>query len=351
VRSDRWEHGSDFHLSLEAGPAEVPWGGRPHSLWGSGRDAIRAVLALGSEELGWRRVLCPTFFCQNVVAALARQLEVALYEDDPVHGFPASFDTRPGDVLFVPNVYGARRKPRVCPGGSGIPTIEDHTHDPLSAWAYESDADYAIASLRKTLPLPDGGVVWSPTSRPLPPERPMTPAHARASLDRLSAMVLKSHYLAGDSVSKEEFRECAVDGERAIGGGEISGISPFSRARMGSLPTRTWREARVANLAAFREALGVCEGVTLLEAPFAATLLFDSAAAREKVRKELVAVQVYPAVLWSLDDPVVPEIPAPQIDLARRLLTVHCDYRYSPADMARVAAEVLRAHRGKPRTR
>lgn len=336
---------------MEAGQAEVPWGGRAHSLWGSGRDAIRALLALGSQELGWRRVLCPTFFCQNVVAALARQLEVALYDDDPLRGSAPSVDARPGDVLLVPNVYGARRKPSPSPTRSAMATIEDHTHDPLSAWAYESDADYAIASLRKTLPLPDGGVAWSPRSHPLPSERPMTPRHARASLDRLSAMVLKAHYLAGDAVSKEEFRQRALDGERAIGGGEISGISPFSRARLASLPTRTWREARAVNRAAFRQAFGVCQGVAVLDTPFAVTLLFDSADAREKVRKELVAARVYPAVLWSLDDPVVPEIPASQIDLARHLLTLHCDYRYSPADMSRVAGEVLRAHRGEPRTR
>ena len=48
--------------------------------------------------------------------------------------------------------------------------IEDHTHDPWSPWSFGSRASYCFSSLRKTLPLPDGSVIWSPSSfRFLPP--------------------------------------------------------------------------------------------------------------------------------------------------------------------------------------
>ena len=40
--------------------------------------------------------------------------------------------------------------------------VEDHAHDPASAWATTSTADYAFSSLRKTLPVPDGAILWSP---------------------------------------------------------------------------------------------------------------------------------------------------------------------------------------------
>jgi hypothetical protein len=39
--------------------------------------------------------------------------------------------------------------------------VEDHSHDPFSPWAVGSSADYAFCSLRKTLPVPDGGLLWS----------------------------------------------------------------------------------------------------------------------------------------------------------------------------------------------
>ena len=40
-----------------------------------------------------------------------------------------------------------------------IVLIEDHIHDPLSDWSQSSNADYAVASLRKTLPVPIGAML------------------------------------------------------------------------------------------------------------------------------------------------------------------------------------------------
>ena len=51
--------------------------------------------------------------------------------------------------------------------------IEDHTHDPFSTWAQQSTAHYAMASLRKTLPIPDGAILWSPQKMSLP--KPTSP--------------------------------------------------------------------------------------------------------------------------------------------------------------------------------
>jgi hypothetical protein len=99
-------------------------------------------------------------------------------------------------------------------------------------------------------------------------------------------------------------------------------------------------------LALVREAGGVGEptelaGMTLLEAPYAATLVFDRRMDRDKMRAALIAARIYPAVLWSLDDPVVDGIPEADVDLARRIVSIHCDYRYTPSDMVRVA-DVIR---------
>ena len=78
----------------------------------------------------------------------------------------------------------------------------------------------------------------------------------------------------------------------------------------------------------------------MLDAPFAATLLFDSAQLRERVRTALIAERIYAAVLWPLEAPVVTGIPAEHVELSRRLLTLHCDFRYNLHDMARVAVQV-----------
>jgi RimJ/RimL family protein N-acetyltransferase len=343
AKPDRWEQGSDFHLVFEPGVLDAPWIGQAHTLWGSGRDAIRALLAWGRVEEGWARLFVPSLFCQDVVAALARELPVSVY-GDPLqgaeHAQAQSIAAGPKDVVLVVNTYGARSRPNI---DNGAVIVEDHTHDPLSPWAFASDADWAVASLRKTLPVPDGGVLWSPKGRPLPPEREITPVRAVAAFDRLAAMVLKSHYLQGLDVNKEAFRARAMIGERSMGLGDISGISDFSRARLPTLPARAWREVRERNLTAFREALGDISGALLLDVPFAATLLFDSPEQRDRVRIKLIEGRIYPAVLWSLESPMVDGILERDIELSRRLLSLHCDFRYGVADMRRVARAVRAA--------
>jgi len=340
VHPVRWEHGSFFHIALQTGALEAPWSGEPATLWGSGRDAVRALLAWGRGKRGFERVLVPSFYCPEVVEALARELPVAIYPDAPGDPLPGRVDASPRDVLLVANTYGMRARTHVA---TRAVVLEDHSHDPLSAWAFESDADYAVASLRKTLPLPDGGVLWSPRRRELPPERRWTAAHARAAANRLAAMAWKRQYLEGLPIEKETFRSRALAAEAVFGSGEISGITPLSRERLPALPAGAWRQRRARNLAAFRAALGDRPGVRLLDAPFAATLLFDSAARREQVRTALITTRVYPAVLWPLADILQPGVPAAHCELSERLLSLHCDFRYSERDMERVAEAVHRA--------
>lgn len=338
VLSERWEHGSDFHLALDTGSTPSPWSDRPHALWGSGRDALRALIEWGRSRRGWRRILVPTYYCHEVTAALLDQLEVRTYAHAPTS--PASpVEAGIDEVVLVVALFGTPPTPAVS--GEGV-VVEDHSHDPFSSWSIESVADYAIASLRKTLPLPDGGVLWSPRGLAVPAERPVTLDHDRAALKRLLAMTLKRHYLDGGPVRKKEMRALAIDGEREIGQGEISGVSSFTRCRLPTLPAGPWREARATNLRAFRTALGELPGAIVLEAPFAATLLFDQGQVRDQVREALIAARIYPAVLWPLEGPGIEGIPSNHVDLGRRILSIHCDYRYDPADMARVAAEIRR---------
>jgi hypothetical protein len=340
MATDRWEQGSEFHFSLDAGSADLPWKTHPHDLWGSGRDALRALLAWGREAHDWRRLLAPSYFCQDVLAAARREIEVNVYESWPTQPGATQVEVRTGDVVLVVAMFGMR--PLAAPS---VPAaiVEDHSHDPLAPWAIDSRADYAIASLRKTLPLPDGGVLWSPRDLPVPRKGEVTVEHSAAVLERLSAMILKLHYLAGHETDKSGFRALAIQSERAIGAGAVSGISAFSRSRLPSLPTAEWRKARARNLQVFRSEIGDLPQITLLDAPFAAILIFDDRARRELVRERLIAARIYPSVLWSLDDPAVAGIPETHVDLSRRILSIHCDYRYTPDDMVRVASELRKA--------
>ena len=336
---DRWEHGSDVEWMPPTGRATYPW--HSHSLFGCGRFALAAVLA----QLGCRRLWVPSFYCPEVITALPRdRIAIAVYPDLPTEPLAplVSLPHELGDVILTQNLYGLRSDPPSTP--VGVPVVEDHTHDLASGWAVASRADYGFASLRKLLPVADGGVVWSPTGRPLPPEPPLDVAHEHAALDRLTGLILKAAYLDGGAIDKTVYRGHCVAGEGALAGGPCSGILPLTRASLPGYPVHAWRARRALNFAAFAEALG---GTALLlpaagAVPFVATLCFDTAQTRDRVRERLIAERVYPAVLWPLDHADYGPSDEARA-LSRRLLSLHCDQRYDASDMQRVAALVQRA--------
>jgi hypothetical protein len=290
--------------------------------------------------------------CQHVVESLvATGTPCQVYEDAPTQAGPTphTLTPAPKDVVLVVNYFGLRSSAALeSLQLSGAALLIDHTHDPLSEWAHGDQADYAIASLRKTVPIPDGGVLWSPKGHPLPAAPEFTETRARAAQSKWKAMRLKGHYLAGELVNKADFRALASDGEADIARGAISGMVPTSQARLPSLPLGTWRTRRQSNHDALVTALQGAPGLEVLTGtpeacPFSAYLVFEGAAMRGAVRAALIQACVYPAVLWPMDTPALKGIPEAHRALGDRTLSVHCDMRYSAADMTRVAAVILEA--------
>lgn len=350
MHPDRWETGSEFHwpgLPTPGGAGPVPWASG--LLVSSGRDALRLALELGVQERGWRRLWVPEFFCQHVTAALARPgLELRPYPDHPLRLVPDMPDAHRGDAVLVMNYYGLRQAYRV-PHRDGVEIIEDHSHDPSSSWAASSTADFCVASLRKTLPVTDGGVLWSPTGHVLPPAPLLTAQRQRAAATKLAAMILKAMYLDGHPVEKAEYRALALRGERGLAVPSVSSISAVARAILGSFPVDTWRQARAANHALLASLLAQVEWLRVL-APagsdgvaFSCVVVSDSAERRERMRRRLVEASVFPAVLWSLERTVLP-VSREARALSRRVLSIHCDGRYGPADMLRIGDVFTRAN-------
>jgi hypothetical protein len=347
----RWENGSDFYWPSFAPLAETsspPWRDRVVYA-GSGRDAIRCLLLHGMARRGWQRIWIPTYFCQEVAWSIASTgIEVCAYRDNPLQRNPAQLpDMKAGDVLYVVNYFGLRSAPRILKA-DGVEVVEDHSHDPWSHWAFDSTADYCVASLRKTLPIPDGAVLWSPRAEELPPTPAPTPTRQSASAQKLAAMLLKLQYLEGKQVDKQVFLDLARQGETEIAAGDISGMSQFSAAILPTLPIGSWRAQRQLNQQRLSANLGAVSWATVLSAegdgtcPFAGVVISDTAARCAHIRRGLIAQDVYPAVLWPLQGSLLPAIPDTDRQLAVRLLSLHCDMRYSSSDMDRVADLLIR---------
>jgi hypothetical protein len=345
--TETWEVGGEFHLPVDPPGPYHRW--PEGAVWYAlGRHAVESLL----RDLRAPRLWLPDYFCHEVAARWREEAVVELYEDDPRWPEPRWDSLRPGprDAVVAVNYFGVRLgEPwREWRAEMACVLVEDHAHDPASDWATTSTADYAFSSLRKTLPVPDGAILWSPLGLPLPDQ----PAGgADGSELKLAAMLLKGEYLSGgDDGLKERFRRLQLDGEERLGKAPISGASAATRESLVRGVPLPWRARRSENTTRLLSSLHGWEIAEPLftewpadAAPLGAVLLFRSADERDAVRDTLRAVGVYCPVHWA----DAAESRSERVrELAGRILTIPTDWRYSAAEMARVASlarEAVRA--------
>lgn len=339
MKASRWEVGSEFHWTplpkggFQAWPARARW-------YLLARHALAALL---SERQG-AAVWLPAYFCHPVTEYWQRFATVRIYRDDPLRSQPewATLRPRARDLVVAVNYFGVRepqpwyewRRSHRCI------LVEDHSHDPLSPWALQSQADYAFASLRKTFPAPDGAILWSPRGRRLP--APPSGDAFLGSFCKLAAMTLKAGYLQGTAPAavKPRYRELQRRGEEEFDRAAISPASPTGRSLLRRGAPSAWRRRRqqnaatlIARIDGMRAASPVFTSWPRGAAPLGVVLLFPSHAARDRMRARLEKNRIYCPVHW----PATRLSPPAARRLAGALLTIPADQRYDAGDMARVA--------------
>jgi hypothetical protein len=276
-------------------------------------------------------------------------IRTSTYDDSPLRGEPewSNLACRAGDIVLAVNYFGVREGApwrRWQQAQSRVALIEDHTHDPFSRWARESGADYAVASIRKLYPIPDGGVLWSPIGRPIL-RKPSSQFTVAAWL-KYAAMKLQRRYIQRSSGScywKSCYRAVQIGGEYCFRGLRREGMSDWSRALVGGGVPQAWRDQRRVNIVSFLSKEPVPGVVPLFDqwpagaCPFQVVLLFESEAVRDHIRRELIKRRIYCPVHWIQ----TPKAAAHIRLLGSRLLTVPADQRYGAEEM-RLVYTILR---------
>lgn len=343
-----WEVGSEFHwMGVPQGPF-LTWP-EPYRMFTSGRAALLSVWRVLQND-NINSLFVPDYFCHEVVSWWEQQgVMIRRYVDGPHMTSPMweSLAASQGDGVLAVNYFGMRDGniwEEWINTNKGIVLIEDHSHDPLSGWAYHSQADYAFASLRKTFPVPDGAILWSPKGLPLPDE--LLKGDWSGSALKLAAMVIKKDYLEGAGEQlKDTFREFQGKGESMFGETETSVVSPWSRFLLASGYPVAWREQREKNVKILLALISTHPSVQPLfnewpdnHCPFNVVLLFTSNDARNQCRSRLISAGVYPSVHWELNCPA----PAEALTLSCRIMTIPVDQRYGEEDMKRIASILLK---------
>lgn len=333
------EYGSDFHfIAPTSGAEKTLYDFYPHAnLYADGRQALIHLY----QTQGWQRLWVPEYFCYEVVESLKEAgLNLFFYTDYP--GYSKDSQTlesinkkglfKASDAILRVNYFGTRsyRSPEKLPVAA---VVEDHTHDLIGGWAMISHADWCIASLRKSLPIPEGGILWSPVGLTLPTAPVTSEENERIASIRWEAMKLKTRYLAGEDVEKSAFRAGYVDTEEYFDTAPVCAIDDTSREYLRTFDIQDWYRRKRENWDILKDIKK--DGVKVLKPedygcyPFSLILQFDDINKRDIVRKALIEKCIYPAILWS----VPPTGDGEVFVFSRTMLSIHCDARYSKEDI------------------
>ncbi len=340
------EIGSEFHWDpalLRDGergghlPGELFAAG--HELFATGCGAMSALLRRLARP---GRLHVPSYFCMGVAEALGKDMPLAWYRHLPDGRGPRWETVRadPGDVVLAQNLFG-REDGAAWHEWIGahpdVTVLEDHSHDPFGPWARSSTAPYAVASLRKTLPVPDGAVLWSPRGLEVPP--PSGPANEGSQL-KLTAMLLKAAWRDGRPIPKETFRALQQQGEQALLGSDAP-PGPFTTTVLPLLDIPGIRATAGHNARALETLLRLpaCAPPTG-GVPFRVQLVSPTEASRDALLAHLAADGIFAPVHWRQDRDGFWSGDDEAADLAARILTLPADHRCGPADLHRLAAAV-----------
>ncbi len=329
------EFGSDFHYIPPIGGGNTLRDFFPSANYYA--DGRQALIDLYRSQ-GWQRLWMPEYFCYDVIASLKEAgLNLCFYvdypvNDDNINNVNDNLNFRYGDAIMRVNYFGMRsyRSPEKLM----VPVVEDHTHDLIGGWAMNSHADWCIASLRKTLPIPEGGMLWSPVGLKLPQAPAVSEENEKIAAIRWEAMRLKSRYLAGENVEKAAFRVGFVDTEDYFDRAEVCALDKESQRYLKTFDVREWYNRKRENWELLCDING--EGVKVLRPesmgcyPFSLVLVFTSGDDRDGVRKALIERQIYPAILWN-----IPHCPAngEGFKMSNGMLSIHCDARYTKEEI------------------
>ena len=328
------EFGSNFHyLPVEVNAVRTIGHYHPGAVYyATGRHAMIDLY----RQMGWKRLWVPEYFCYEVLGSVLREgVNVAFYtdyptfdEDDVVRDLP--FEE--GDALFRVNYFGLRsmRSNRAIK----VPVVEDHTHDLIGPWACSSDADWCIASLRKTLPLAEGGMLWSPQGHRLKNEPAESSHNKEVAAIMWNAMRQKALYMENKITDKTEFRNAMIAVEEALDSMEVSALDPETADYLEQFDVNRWYKGKrenwsLLNKVAASDAFKILEPETTGCNPFSMTILFSDKEARNRFRKALIDNDVYPAILWNIPDEKTPIVK----DFSQQMLSIHCDTRYNKDDI------------------
>jgi hypothetical protein len=309
-----------------------------YELFYTGRQAFKYILDSIFENQTIEKIWMPNYYCQHVTRWIKRIYKNLYFYDVNPFEFNHTIDVKAfassKDIVLVNNYWGLSD---TVTKKEGFPIIiEDHSHGWLTNSCMHSNADYCFASLRKSLPIPLGGIAWKPNSKFSNSKiRYLADASFYETFDRLrGAMKEKTLYKNGsDEIVKENYLKVIEDTEDFLDENhEIIKLRNQDLELLNTYFDINFLKHKHINLKFLNPQIKDVEFMRIVKrknhTPFGLLLLFKDKNLWSSMREYLIAHDIYPSFLWP-DNKVYTDW--------SYLLNIHVDFRYNENDMAYIA--------------
>lgn len=315
-----------------------------YSLFYTGRHAIKFIFDQLSAAQKIEKIWLPNYYCQHVTSWLQNcYTNIHFYPIDPFsadHSLAVLDFATANDIVLLNNFWGIFNYTIPKTGDRPI-CIEDHSHGWLSSGCLESSADYCVASLRKTLPVPLGGILWQPNKK----------QHKTIPINTLSntnfyenweciqaAMNLKQAYIIGteEATAKDNYLAAIATSENYLQHQyEVVPLQPAHHELITSFLPKDYTVYKKQNFKILFKNINPNASFKLItdltNTPFGLHLVFKDRKAFASLKAHLIENNIYPSELWPGNEPT---------KSWSYLLNVHIDFRYAATEMKYIAAVI-----------
>lgn len=215
--------------------------------------------------------------------------------------------------------------------------IEDRTHNLLQERKYTFKPDYIIASLRKWLPIPDGGLLWGKITKPLAKDTTF-------STTRLKAQCMRHEFLScGDETIKTEYRKIFSTVSDLMDEDEPSAMSAYAYSLAKQTDWNWVRGARQQNAETLTSILSKSPYIKLIQdSPGLSDLYVPfTVPNHDEVQRRLSVEGIFNTIIWPLSDQQKEACKVAKCT-EENMLAAPCDQRYTVEDMKKIGAEIVR---------
>ncbi len=306
----------------------------------SGRDALKAI----AKEYEPCVALLPALACDSMVHPFELyHHSIMFYNLNPDFSIDLnSLEIGNNKVLFLYMDYFGR--PSIndfdleyLKEKGNIVFIEDRTHNLIWERKNSFCPDYIMASLRKWIPVPDGGLLWGKITKKFQSDTSF-------SENRLKAQCMRHEYLkTGNEKLKTEFRRAFSTVSEVMDNDEPSAMSAYSF----SLAKRTdWefvRRRRRENATELISILSSSPFINIIQNQSRCSDLYVAftVSCRDEIQKQLAKEGIFNTVIWPLTEKQKnSSLVAKEVE--KNMLAAPCDQRYTVEDMKYIGARIVK---------